>query len=81
MEQVLEKIRILQAAGLAIVPQSVNLSRSDFDACDIVEEIRRRVDAAGISRDRLTIEIMESILKEIERCGSFMRTGSDFFQN
>ena len=62
VEQVLEKIRLLQSVGLPIVPQSVNLSRSDFDACDIVEEIRRRVDDAGISRDRLTIEITESII-------------------
>jgi hypothetical protein len=44
------------------VPQSVNLSRSDFDACDMVEEIRRRVDASGVGRDKITIEITESVI-------------------
>ncbi len=62
LEQVLQKIRAFKAEGLYIVPHSVNLSRSDFDACDIVEEICRRVDAAGVERDRITIEITESIV-------------------
>jgi diguanylate cyclase (GGDEF)-like protein len=62
LEQVLEKIRIIKDAGLYVVPQSINLSRSDFDACDIVEEIRRRVDDAGVGRDKITIEITESII-------------------
>jgi hypothetical protein len=34
----------------------------DFDSCDIVEEIRRRVDDAGIDRSLLTIEITESVI-------------------
>ena len=59
---VLKKIKTMEAAGLSLVPQSINLSRSDFDCCDMVEEICRRVDDAGISRSMLTIEITESIL-------------------
>ncbi len=62
LEQVLEKIRLFREKGLYIIPHSINLSRSDFDACDIVEEIRRRVDEAGVSRDRISIEITESII-------------------
>ncbi len=62
LEQVLKKIRILEKAGLYIVPQSINLSRSDFDSCDIVEEIRKRVDESGIGRDKITIEITESVI-------------------
>ncbi len=62
VEQVLEKMKRQQAAGLWLVPQSVNLSRSDFDACDMVEEIRRRVDAAGMPHSMVTIEITESII-------------------
>ena len=50
------------ADGLAVVPHSLNLSRSDFESCDIVEEICRRMDDAGIARDRLTIEITESMI-------------------
>ena len=62
LEQVLEKIRLQMEYGLVIVPHSINLSRSDFDACDIVEEIRQRVDDAGVDRSRITIEITESII-------------------
>lgn len=74
---VLKKIKILQGAGLHIMPQSINLSRSDFDTCDIVEEIRRRVDASGLSRSVLTIEITESIMgKDFE----FIKTQIDRFR-
>ncbi len=62
LEQVLQKLHLQQAAGLYLVPQSINLSRSDFDVCDIVEEIRRRVDETGLPRRLITIEITESII-------------------
>ncbi|MBR4473107.1 MAG: EAL domain-containing protein [Oscillospiraceae bacterium] len=62
LDQVLRYIKIKEAEGFYIVPHSINLSRSDFDACDMVEEIRRRVDAAGVSRDRINIEITESVI-------------------
>ena len=62
LEQILAHIKVKEAEGLYIVPHSINLSRSDFDACDMVEEIRRRVDAAGVSRDRICIEITESVI-------------------
>ena len=80
VEQVLEKMKAQAEAGLYIVPQSVNLSRSDFDACDIVEEIRRRVDAAGIGRDKLTVEITESVVGRDpafirEQVGRFQKLG------
>ena len=62
LEQVLEKIKRQKQAGLSVVPHSINLSRSDFDSCDIVEEIRKRVDEAGISRNMITVEITESVI-------------------
>ena len=62
LERTLEKIKVLQENGLHMVPQSVNLSRSDFDDRDIVEEIRRRVDEAGVSRALITLEITESAI-------------------
>jgi len=62
LDRVLEKLQTQAAAGLHIVPQSINLSRADFEVCDIVEEIRCRVDAAGVGRDKVTIEITESIV-------------------
>ena len=62
LEQILRDIRTREAEGLYIVPHSVNLSRSDFDVCDMVEEIRRRVDEAGVSRDKISIELTESVV-------------------
>ncbi len=61
LEQVLDKMKRQRQIGGDIVPHSINLSRSDFDTCDIVEEIRRRVDAADVAHDRITIEITESV--------------------
>ncbi|MBE7005473.1 MAG: EAL domain-containing protein [Ruminococcaceae bacterium] len=62
VEQVMEKMNRQQEEGLYIVPTSVNFSRSDFDCCDLVEEVRRRVDEAGIGRDMLVIELTESVI-------------------
>lgn len=59
---VLAKIKTQAETNLYVVAHSINLSRADFDACDIVEEIRKRVDAAGLSRDRINIEVTESII-------------------
>ena len=62
LEQVLEKMQKQKEFNLHFVPQSINLSRADFDSCDIVEEIRRRVDDSGFPRNMITIEITESII-------------------
>lgn len=77
LEQVLEKINMQKTVGLHIVPHSVNLSRNDFDSCDIVNEICKRVDAAGISRKFITIEITESV---IGRDFSFMKDQVERFK-
>ena len=60
VEQVLEKMKYQLENGINIVPHSINFSRSDFEACDLVEEVRSRVDASGIPRKMITIEITES---------------------
>ena len=78
LEQTLEKIRRTKQAGLHMVPHSINLSRKDFDACDIVEEIRSRVDASGIPREMITIEITESV---IGRDPEFMKQQIIRFRN
>ena len=62
LDQVLEKIKRQEKAGLRTVSQSINLSRSDFDMCDMVEELRQRVDAAGVSRNKIIVEITESVI-------------------
>ena len=62
LEQVLEKMKYMASHGFFMVSQSINLSRSDFDVCDIVEEICKRIDSSGIPRNKINIEITESIL-------------------
>lgn len=77
LERVLEKINQERDKGISIVPHSVNLSRSDFEACDMVEEIRKRVDAAGVERKLIAIEITESVIgSHID----FMRSQVERFQ-
>ena len=77
LDRVLENIKTQMAENLYIVPHSINLSRSDFDSCDIVEEIRSRVDASGIGRDKICIEITESM---IGRDFDFMKGRIERFQ-
>jgi len=75
LDRVIEKIKYQIDEGFDMVPHSINLSRSDFDACDIVEEIRKRVDASFLARDLITLELTESIIgsnfefvkKQVER--------------
>ena len=62
LEQVLKKMKYMASKGFFMVSQSINLSRSDFDVCDIVEEICKRIDSSGIPRSKINIEITESIL-------------------
>ena len=80
VDRILYTMKEEEAAGFYVVPHSINLSRSDFDACDMVEEIRKRVDEAGVDRALITIEITESVIgsdfefmkKQVER---FRRLG------
>lgn len=60
LDRIIEKLKTFEEKGLYVVPCSLNVSRSDFEMCDIVEEIRRRIDEAGIDHEKLTIEITES---------------------
>lgn len=62
LEQTLLKMQDMKDRGMTVVPHSINLSRADFDACDIVKEIRQRVDASEFGREMITIEITESII-------------------
>ena len=62
VDQILDSMKEEITVGFYAVPHSINLSRSDFDACDMVEEIRKRVDEAGVDRSLITIEITESII-------------------
>lgn len=62
VEQVCKKLNAQRDYGMFVVPNTINLSRTDFYICDMVEEIKNRVDAAGIDHSLIIIEITESIL-------------------
>ena len=64
LDVILERINRQKEMGLTVVPVSINLSRTDFECCDIVEEIKNRVDAADVPRDLITVEITESVIGE-----------------
>ncbi|MCR4998657.1 MAG: EAL domain-containing protein [Lachnospiraceae bacterium] len=64
VDQVIEKLKKQAAGGLYVVPNSVNLSRTDFYCCDMVEEIQKRVEASGLEPCKITIEITESYIME-----------------
>ena len=62
LDRVLEKMKKTAGSKLYSVPQSINLSRVDFETSDIVSEIVTRVDASGVERSKLIIEITESVV-------------------
>ena len=62
LDRILEKLAYMEKEGFYLVPQSLNISRSDFEVCDIVDEIWKRVDAAGVDPEKITIEITESVI-------------------
>lgn len=58
--------RILED-GLVLTKTSVNLSRHDFDVCDIFAEIEKIRLEYGIDRRYLNIEITESVLQKDDK--------------
>ncbi|MER2139377.1 MAG: EAL domain-containing protein, partial [Succiniclasticum sp.] len=61
VELALQDIKKREEHGLPTVKFSVNISRYDFEQCDMVEEISKRVKAAGISPEMLIVEITETV--------------------
>ncbi|SDA72546.1 diguanylate cyclase (GGDEF) domain-containing protein [Butyrivibrio sp. INlla18] len=59
-KKVIEKVKMQKEQGIFIGQQSINISRTDFYICDIVDELTKLVDEAKIPREILTIEITES---------------------
>ena len=60
VQQVLKDLQTRRDLGVPIVPISINLSRYDFEQCDMVKEICALVDQSGFSRNMLKIEVTES---------------------
>lgn len=78
VDSVLQKMKQQLELGLFVVPESVNIGRTSFECCDMVDEITRRIDDAGLTRDKLSIELSErTISSDVE----FMKTQVEAFKN
>ena len=62
VRKVLNDLKTNEKNGRRNVPVSVNFSRADFDACDLVHELNSMVDGAGIDRRLINVEITESMV-------------------
>jgi EAL domain-containing protein (putative c-di-GMP-specific phosphodiesterase class I) len=63
-----ESMRRWNAAGLAVVPLSINLSSPSFMQDGLVEQLDEAVQRVGIPAHQLTLEVTESLLmQDIER--------------
>ena len=60
LKQVCRDYHARSAKGLPVLPVSVNLSRLDFELCDILREVELAVTLNDIPRKMLHIEITES---------------------
>ena len=61
LKQVCRDCRARISKGLPVIPVSVNLSRLDFELCDILREVEFAVTLNEIPRKMLHIEITESV--------------------
>ena len=64
MKKVCSDYRERNLKGLKLIPVSINLSRLDFELCDIIQEIELAISENNIPREMLRIEITESINDE-----------------
>lgn len=64
VEQVCQNFETLMADGLSVCPVSINFSRLDFEACDLVREVLARLDAHGLPHDLIRVEVTESAFSE-----------------
>ena len=62
VDNIIADFRKMTEAGMQPVPVSVNLSWSDFQSCDMVSEISKRLDDSGITHDMINIEITETVI-------------------
>ena len=61
INQVCKDYKARRVRGLPLVPVSINLSRMDFELCDIFNEIEKAVKDNEMPKNMLKIEITESV--------------------
>ena len=64
VKQVCAQYCALKEAGESLVPVSINISRLDFELCDIVSVIEETRKSYGVPRNMLDIEVTESALND-----------------
>ena len=64
IERVCEDYQKLKQAGEPVVPVSINLSRLDFELCNIYDIIEESREKYGVPKHMLDLEITESALNE-----------------
>ena len=62
VDTIIKRIKYQLENGITCAPISINLSRTDFETCDIVEEINSRFEASGVDKELITVEITESVV-------------------
>ena len=60
LKKICESLNEQKKQNIPLVPVSVNLSRINFELCDVVDEVLEIVDEYNISHNLITIEITES---------------------
>lgn len=73
LDQVIADLSYKYHQGEEAVPVSINLSGYDFEDCDIVSEIIKRVDAAQLPHALIVIEITESIFVASGRMNDYVK--------
>ncbi len=64
IREVCEDYKKLKEAGEPLVPVSINLSRLDFELCDIFDVIEKTREEYGVPREMLDLEVTESALND-----------------
>ena len=64
IRKVCEDYKKLKEAGEPLVPVSINLSRLDFELCDIFDVIEKTREEYGVPREMLDLEVTESALND-----------------
>lgn len=64
LRKVCEDYKRLKEAGEPLVPVSINLSRLDFELCDIVGTIEKVREEYDVPREMLDLEVTESALND-----------------
>ncbi len=64
VEQICREFSVRKAAGLPLIPVTVNLSAQDFDHADMPAELDRILEKYGVDHDRLIVEITEQDLAQ-----------------